>query len=299
MLNNNVVSQLTSLSKNKMQPITVVTGIKYDVGLLKTLNKVTFAYDPNWEYDKTKPTYPISFFYVKSMTEQMTSEVSRKPMLFYDTIADGTDASKGGLMNIVADNIIIKPKEYKIDIIIPANSSTFSNNSFSFDQITSVHNFLYNFLYNKNRISGDKTLANILRTVNTGIGIIETLLKALYGTSLNAGSILNMLLEQQDYNKASLEYMWSNRRIIKLKMWNGWKFKYLIIKSLDITKNGDNGDYYEGSLACQEVPILTFRNQSIKLALNSLNKISSLSGNLIKVGVNAFIKAMETTVGEK
>lgn len=295
MLNNNVISQLTSLSKNKMQPITVVTGIKYDASLLKTFNNVTFAYDPNWEYDKTKPTYPISFFYVKSMTEQMTSEVSQKPMLFYDTIADGTDATKGGLMNIVADNIITKPKEYKMDIIIPANSSTFSNNAFSFDQITSVHNFLYN----KNRISGDKTLANVSRTVNTGIGIVETLLKALYGTSLNAGSILNMLLEQQDYNKASLEYMWSNRRIVKLKMWNGWKFKYLIIKSLDITKNGVNGDYYEGSLVCQEIPILTFRNQSIKLALNFLNKISSFSGNLIKVGVNAFIKAMETTVGEK
>lgn len=295
MLNNNVISQLTSLNKNKIQPITVVTGIKYDASLLKAFNNVTFAYDANWEYDKTKPTYPISFFYVKSMTEQMTSDISQKPMLFYDTIADGTDATKGGLMNIVADNIVIKPKEYKMDILIPSNSSTFQNNSFSFDQITSVHNFIYN----KNRLSGDKTLANVSRTVNTGIGIIETLLKALYGTSLSVGSILNTLLEQQDYNKASLEYMWSNRRIIKLKMWNGWKFKYLIIKSLDITKTGVDGDFYEGTLVCQEIPILTFRNQSIQLSLNFLNKISSFSGNLIKVGVNAFIKAMETTVGEK
>lgn len=295
MLNNNVISQLTSLNKNKIQPITVVTGIKYDASLLKAFNNVTFAYDANWEYDKTKPTYPISFFYVKSMTEQMTSDISQKPMLFYDTIADGTDATKGGLMNIVADNIVIKPKEYKMDILIPSNSSTFQNNSFSFDQITSVHNFIYN----KNRLSGDKTLANVSRTVNTGIGIIETLLKALYGTSLSVGSILNTLLEQQDYNKASLEYMWSNRRIIKLKMWNGWKFKYLIIKSLDITKTGVDGDFYDGTLVCQEIPILTFRNQSIQLSLNFLNKISSFSGNLIKVGVNAFIKAMETTVGEK
>lgn len=295
MLNNNVVSQLTTLSKGKMQPITVVTGIKYNANLLKAFNNVTFAYDPNWEYDRTQPTYPISFFYVKSMTEQMTSDVSQKPMLFYDTIADGTDATKGGLMNIVADNIITKPKEYKMEILIPANDSTFKNNSFSFDAMTEVNRFIFS----ENKMKGDKTLANVSRTVNTGLGIIETLLKALYGTSLSASSILNTFLEQQDYNKASLEYMWRNRRIIKLKMWNGWTFKYLIIKTLDITKTGVNGDFYEGTLTCQEIPILTFRNQSIKLALNFLNKISSFSGNLIKVGVNAFIKAMETTLGDK
>ena len=143
MLDNKTLSELSALNKKNVSPLTVITGIKYEASLIKAFNNVTFAYDPNWEYEQGNPTYPISFFYVKSMTEQMSSDVSQKPMLFYDTVADGKDATKGGLMNIVADNIINKPKEYKLDIIIPANDNTFKNNSFSFESMTDVNGFIF------------------------------------------------------------------------------------------------------------------------------------------------------------
>lgn len=294
MLDNKTLSELSALNKNNVSPLTVITGIKYDASLIKAFNNVTFAYDPNWEYEQGNPTYPISFFYVKSMTEQMSSDVSQKPMLFYDTIADGNDATKGGLMNIVADNIINKPKEYKLDIIIPANDITFKNNSFSFDSMTEVNGFIFS----NSSFKGSTALSTTARVVDISFGIAETLIKALYGTSISATSILNTILHQQDYNKASLEFMWSNRRIIKLKLWNGWNFKYLAIKSLDITKTGENGDFYEGSLTCQEVPILTFRNQGVKSKLSFGSKLASWTGNLIKSSVNVFIKAMTATAGE-
>ena len=107
-----------------------------------------------------------------------------------------------------------------------------------------------------------------------------------------------MLLQQQDYNKASIEYMWSNRRILKLKLWNGWKFKYLIIKDFDVTKTGENGDFYEGSLTCQEVPILTFRSQAESASLTALSKLSKALGKFQKAATDTFIKAMTATYGE-
>lgn len=294
MLDNKTLSELSALNKKNVSPLTVITGIKYDASLIKAFNNVTFAYDPNWKYEQGNPTYPISFFYVKSMTEQMSSDVSQKPMLFYDTVADGNDATKGGLMNIVADNIINKPKEYKLDIIIPANDNTFKNNSFSFESRTEINGFIFS----NSSFKGSTALSTTARVVDISFGIVETLIKALYGTSISATSILNTILQQQDYNKASLEFMWSNRRIIKLKLWNGWNFKYLAIKSLDITKTGENGDFYEGSLTCQEVPILTFRNQGVKSKLRFGSKLSSWTGNLIKSSVNVFIEAMTATAGE-
>lgn len=294
MLDNKTLSELSALNKKNVSPLTVITGIKYEASLIKAFNNVTFAYDPNWEYEQGNPTYPISFFYVKSMTEQMSSDVSQKPMLFYDTVADGNDATKGGLMNIVADNIINKPKEYKLDIIIPANDNTFKNNSFSFESMTDVNGFIFS----NGSFKGSTALSTTARVVGISFGIVETLIKALYGTSISATSILNTILQQQDYNKASLEFMWSNRRIIKLKLWNGWNFKYLVIKNLDITKTGENGDFYTGSLTCQEVPILTFRNQGEKSKLSFGSKLSSWTGNLIKSSVNVFIKAMTSTAGE-
>lgn len=293
MIDNVTLSTLTSLNR-KVQPITVVTGLRYNTSLVKIFNNLTFLYDPNWEYQQGEPTYPIAFFYVKSMTEQMSSDVSQKPMLFYNTAGDSNDSTKGGLMNIVADNVVLKPKVYKLDIIIPANGSTLKNSSFSFDAITNVNGFLFS----NGEFMGGTGLNLASRIVNISLGVLETLFKGLYGTSVSASSICNMLLQQQDYNKASIEYMWSNRRILKLKLWNGWKFKYLIIKDFDVTKTGENGDFYEGSLTCQEVPILTFRRQEESASLTALSKLSKALGKFQKTATDIFIKTMTATYGE-
>lgn len=293
MIDNVTLSTLTSLNR-KVLPITVITGLRYNTSLVKVFNNLTFLYDPNWEYQQGEPTYPIAFFYVKSMTEQMSSDVSQKPMLFYNTAGDSNDSTKGGLMNIVADNVVLKPKVYKLDIIIPANGSTLKNSSFSFDAITNVNGFLFS----NGEFKSSSGLDIASRIVNISLGVLETLFKGLYGTSVSASSICNMLLQQQDYNKASIEYMWSNRRILKLKLWNGWKFKYLIIKDFDVTKIGENGDFYEGTLTCQEVPILTFRSQAKSASLTALSKISKALGKLQKTATDTFIKAMTATYGE-
>ena len=293
MIDNVTLSTLTSLNR-KVPPITVITGLRYNTSLVKVFNNLTFLYDPNWEYQQGEPTYPIAFFYVKSMTEQMSSDVSQKPMLFYNTAGDSNDSTKGGLMNIVADNVVLKPKVYKLDIIIPANGSTLKNSSFSFDAITNVNGFLFS----NGEFKSSSGLDIASRIVNISLGVLETLFKGLYGTSVSASSICNMLLQQQDYNKASIEYMWSNRRILKLKLWNGWKFKYLIIKDFDVTKIGENGDFYEGTLTCQEVPILTFRRQAESASLTALSKISKALGKLQKTATDTFIKAMTATYGE-
>ena len=293
MIDNVTLSTLTSLNR-KVLPITVITGLRYNTSLVKVFNNLTFLYDPNWEYQQGEPTYPIAFFYVKSMTEQMSSDVSQKPMLFYNTAGDSNDSTKGGLMNIVADNVVLKPKVYKLDIIVPANGSTLKNSSFSFDAITNVNGFL--FSNGEFRSSTGLDIAS--RIVNISLGVLETLFKGLYGTSVSASSICNMLLQQQDYNKASIEYMWSNRRILKLKLWNGWKFKYLIIKDFDVTKIGENGDFYEGTLTCQEVPILTFRSQAESASLTTLSKLSKALGKFQKTATDTFIKAMTATYGE-
>lgn len=293
MIDNVTLSALTSLNRN-VQPVTVITGLRYNTSLVKVFNNLTFLYDPNWEYQQGEPTYPIAFFYVKSMTEQMSSDVSQKPMLFYNTAGDSNDSTKGGLMNIVADNVVLKPKVYKLDIIIPANGSTLKNSSFSFDAITNVNGFLFS----NGEFKGSTGLDIASRIVNVSLGVLETLFKGLYGTSVSASSICNMLLQQQDYNKASIEYMWSSRRILKLKLWNGWKFKYLVIKDFDVTKVGENGDFYEGTLTCQEVPILTFRKQSESASLTALSKFSKALGKFQKKVTDKFIEKMTATYGE-
>lgn len=284
-------TQLAMVGKDQ-NPITVITGIKYNANLVKTFNNITFIYDPNWEYEAGNPTYPIAFFYVKSMTEGMTSDISSKPMLFYNSESSATDGTKAGLLNIISDNLVIKPKVYKLEVLIPANSSTFKNSSLNVADVANVWNFL-----SSHDSETSKTLSQVTQVVNVSFGIIESLLKGLYGTAVSVSSICNMLLQQQDYNKNSIEYMWRNRRILKLKMWNGWKFKYLVIQDFECNKTGEDGDFYVGTITCQEVPILTFRKQT-QTVLGVLSKISSALGKKQKVVADTFIKAMTTSIGE-
>lgn len=284
-------TQLAMVGKDQ-NPITVITGIKYNANLVKTFNNITFIYDPNWEYEAGNPTYPIAFFYVKSMTEGMTSDISSKPMLFYNSESSATDGTKAGLLNIITDNLVIKPKVYKLEVLIPANSSTFKNSSLNVADVANVWNFL-----SSHDSETSKTLSQVTQVVNVSFGIIESLLKGLYGTAVSVSSICNMLLQQQDYNKNSIEYMWRNRRILKLKMWNGWKFKYLVIQDFECNKTGEDEDFYVGTITCQEVPILTFRKQT-QTVLGVLSKISSALGKKQKVVADTFIKAMTTSIGE-
>ena len=295
------LSIASAFSNSNSTPLTFITGLKYNTNLVKTLNNITFLYDPNWQYEKGNPTYPLSFFHVKSMTESMTSEVSQKPMLFYNSkTSGGSTAVSAGLMNIVSDNIIIKPKIYKLDIIIPMNASTlFDGNNFNLDSITYNESFIFSKEHGLAG-SGSNTLSSVYRWINVSLSVLKTLVKALYGTEVNASSIVTMLCQQQDYNKASIEHMWRNRRILKLKVWTGWKFKYLVIQDFEVTKTGENGEYYEGTLTCQEVPIMTIKQEKDNnnlLELKGLDKASEWTGNLLKKATSKFISAMEATAG--
>lgn len=287
----------SSADKENGSPLTFITGLKYDTNVVKALNNLTFLYDPNWEYESQNPTYPIAFFYVKKQTEDMASETSQKPMLFYNTEGDDTDGVKAGLMNIVADNIIIKPKVYKLDVLVPMNMDTFfSGGYFNINNVVNTNAFMFSSGANQ----GNKQLSSVMNIASKTMGILRTLFTALYGTEISANSIFTMLCQQQDYNKNSIEYMWRNRRILKLKMWTGWQFKYLVIQNFEVTKDGENGSFFEGTLTCQEMPIITLKNKSsVKTTFTFMSKISSVLGKGIKIATETFVKAMEATAGGK
>lgn len=287
----------SSADKENGSPLTFITGLKYDTNVVKALNNLTFLYDPNWEYESQNPTYPIAFFYVKKQTEDMASETSQKPMLFYNTEGDDTDGVKAGLMNIVADNIIIKPKVYKLDVLVPMNMDTFfSGGYFNINNVVNTNAFMFSSGANQ----GNKQLSSVMNIASKTMGILRTLFTALYGTEISASSIFTMLCQQQDYNKNSIEYMWRNRRILKLKMWTGWQFKYLVIQNFEVTKDGENGSFFEGTLTCQEMPIITLKNNSsVKTTFTFMSKISSVLGKGIKIATETFVKAMEATAGGK
>ena len=250
-----------------------ITGIRYHKDMLEHLNNMTYIYDKNWNINNSnKATFPVAFFHVKSYHEAMTAEVSQKQMLFYNSDKGSSDADpqvNSGLLNVVADNIVIKPKVYKLDVIIPFRNLTLLNQSFVYNAHTA--HCINTVMIGKEPKAGEIMLQAYAGLSQPYVRLIRDLLKVTVGYGVTGANIDNSSVEewlrdttqQPDYNKQSLELMWKLRHIVQMKMWNSWEYKYVAITDMDITKEGTEDGVYEATLTVQEMPIVTMYNEDI------------------------------------
>ena len=240
-----------ALSTNALN---VITAVKYDLNLINGINRMTFLFDPNWQ--GIGNTLPISFFFVKSFKEVMESETSQKNLLFYNSqTQNNPDSVAGGLLGVVTDNVINKPKKYQMEIIIPRSLDVYFKQSIFNKRVT------FSDLY------GNKSLAGLDTTVAFFEEAVLMLIRTLGSSPLSALQELdiNRFISEgisgvvDDSNKASLDAMWENRTILRMKYWNGWQFKYVAIENYVPSKAGEEDDVYTAVLNVTEVPIMTVR----------------------------------------
>ena len=277
-----------------------ITGIRWYKGLLETLNNMTYVYDPSWQANNSvKATFPVCFFHVKSYHETMTSEISQKQMLFYNSSLGESDADPAldsGLLNVVADNIVTKPKTYKLDVIIPYHNLTLLNQSFVYNTFTSQA-----IAYELTKLNTEdnqkfKALGAYSTLSQPYLNLIKYLVSSLINRKYAEGGLeewISNTAHQPDYNKESLELMWRMRHIVKMKMWNSWQYKYVAIVDVDITKEGTEDGVYEATLTVQEMPIVTMYAQGAKSATQYIRKSPALQLTGEKV-INALDKASDT-----
>jgi hypothetical protein len=58
-------------------------------------------------------------------------------------------------------------------------------------------------------------------------------------------------------NKNSLEAMAESGKILTMKMWTGYQFKYVAITGMTVDKNPREDDVFRATLQLEEVPVLT------------------------------------------
>lgn len=230
-----------------------VTGIRYTASIAKFLNNMTFLYDPNWSYGNYEETsLPLCFFFVKTWQEIGESEISLKPMMFYNSqVTKKTQTVNGAVMNVVADNNIIQPKQYKADVLVPFKPDAYFE-QYQFDSDTLAGSLEFAC---KVSDSASATISALGRVSSIALSWWRMLLSALC-VDLDVASISNLILSQNEINKVSLDAMRQNRGLLKMKVWNGWKFKYVMLKSVELSKSGEMEGFYEGSITVMEVPIL-------------------------------------------
>lgn len=248
-----------------------ITGIRWYKGLLETLNNMTFIYDVNWNpNNSTKSTFPVCFFHVKSYHEVMNSEISQKQMLFYNSSSGANDsdpAVDSGLLNVVADNIVIKPKTYKLDVVIPYRQLSLLDQSFVYNTHTAQAMNELLIRTDSDTKYADKLFASYSTLTQPYIKLIKTIMTTLINYQLKSSveDWIENTTHQPDYNKESIEVMWRMRHILKMKMWNSWRYKYVAIVDIDITKEGTEDGVYEATLTVQEMPIVSMYPQNYRV----------------------------------
>lgn len=245
---------MTLLKEN--EGLRFVTGYSYATNLLKAINNMTFFYNPLWEYnDNTRGTLPVAFFHLKGIHETMTSEVQTKKVMFYNSQKNTTvDSASGSVINVIADNIVNKPKTYKLDVIVPYSSATLLFNSayFNTEQVAMVGDFFQrgSSVVSDNVFSCVTPYMELMKAIFNSLGILD------------ASAVLNFpksIIEKPTPNKDSLEYLWKSRTIAKLKLWNGWKYKNVVITDIDISKEPTEDGVEEATITCTEVPVMKMR----------------------------------------
>lgn len=253
-----------------------ITGIRWYKGLLETLNNMTFIYDTNWNPNNSvKATFPVCFFHVKNQHEVMSSEISQKQMIFYNSSTETNSSDPAisndpkldsGLLNVVADNIVIKPKVYKLDVVIPYRNLSLLDQSFVYNTHTAQAVASALIKDNDRTTNINRILGSYATLSQPYLQLIKTLVKSLV-TQNFASSVeewISNVTHQPDYNKESIETMWRMRHIVKMKMWNSWRYKYVAIVDIDITKEGTEDGVYEATLTLQEMPIISMYAQGAK-----------------------------------
>lgn len=259
----NFSSLILSTGVGNKNLLRFVTGIRYTASVAKMINNITFLYDPNWNYAEYEETsLPISFFFVKKWQEVDESEISSKPMMFYNAQqSKSTQTVNGAVMNIVADNNVIQPRVYKLDVLVPFRPDAYFD-QFQFDPDTLANTLAFATTTatdadadTDGRVVASTLISAVGRTVSVALSVMRAVFTAL-SVDISVSSLASLMLAQNELNKTSLDAMRCNRGILKMKMWNGWKFKYVMLKSKELEKSGELEGFYEGTLTVQEVPIL-------------------------------------------
>jgi hypothetical protein len=268
-----------------VEGLNFITGVRYAEGMLKAINSLTFVYDATWEATEQMTTFPIAFFGIKNIKENMASEVQTKKMLFYNSqVAENPAVTTGSILNVVADNIVNKPKTYQMEILVPnvTTGMIYSNPYVQPYQLTSI--------FTTQKDTQTKTIAsNILLSIELLVSVL-TFATGLAPSSTLVNFISNTLGNKPMFNKDSLIYMWKNRKVLKLKLWNDWKFKYVTIADVSFSKVPTEDNYETANITFTEVPMAVMYPDKVLGNKIKAVKFGSLASKVVKTTLDFFDK---------
>jgi hypothetical protein len=218
---------------------------------LKYWMSMTCLYDPYWTIDPETPTLPICMFHVIKITPVYSVETSKKRIILFEpegagvmTAEELANQFRENSIRTIMDNSVKMPTTYNMEIIVPAQPI----GRYITQGMQTVMDMIRGFVdYGTDANATD---------LNSWFAGISGVLKIVEQSIKLVGRMPSM--EKFMYvNKNSLEAMAESCRVLCMKMWTGYEYKYVEITGMTHEKRPNEDDVFRASLTLQERPILS------------------------------------------
>jgi hypothetical protein len=241
-------------------PILIPTVLQIAQDAVNYWTHLTCLYDPYWgETDKV--TLPICFFNVKEITRIRTNEISKQRVILYtqqkETIEQHAEPMREGEMQTVVDNMVKNPLAYQIEAIVPYQpiGRYISDGAKGVtDTVTALAEIL-----------GLNTFASGFESV---LAVAHDL-GALGKRVADAASSFPGADGSDMINMNSLEAMADSNRVLCMKMWTGYDYRYVAITGMSDKKAGTEDDVFRVTLQLQEMPVLSITEPKPPLRIST------------------------------
>jgi hypothetical protein len=270
--------------KNFTRPIIVPTAVQMAADALRYWTSMTCIYDKHWSADPDKVTLPICMFHVKKIVPTYVNEVSKKRVILYEPqkygqlpIGDTINPLRGGIMQTIVDNIVKQPTTYNAEVIVPFQPI----GRYVAQGVKGISDIVMAFsdIFGSGKSGGFgdwwgsifSTVFSVVKTANQASQIAGML------PNMNGVSYINV---------NSLEAMAESGRLLCMKMWTGYDYKFVTITGLTLDKQPLEDDVYRATLTMQEMPVLVVTKPKTLLPPDisrnwAVTAISAVQGALV------------------
>jgi hypothetical protein len=224
-------------------------------------------FDKYWYPEADRLTLPFCFFHISGYKERRQVEVSKRRVILYEPPnergedeEDLSDPLRPGVMQTVADNLVVQPKEYQLDLVVPflPVDRTIKERRSVLDNLIGGFGDLVGSMP-ETTISWLESKISVVRTMLDKASVADVVQRNLLGgnddTDIDWENRDSLTGSDAMANKNSLDAMVG--KIVMLKTWIGDDYKYVVITDKTFEKKSTEDGVWRVTLNCQEMPVLS------------------------------------------
>ena len=244
--------------------VIVPTTIQTSADILAYWMGMTCVYDVQWVPEYGRVTLPISMFHVTSIREICDTEISTKRVILYEpqsseTAQEMAKKVRPSILRTVVDNAVRAPRMYSLEIALPFKPVDRRMQDFA--GVLSGAMGMFSSLLGLDGVND-----TLYRMSSANKEVIELATKV-----VDTMSRLPSMNDISYVNKSSLDAMWERTHLLCMKMWTGYDYKFVLIKSLEVSKKATEDDVFRATMQVQEMNVLSANRPSGSTRINNVS----------------------------